>query len=340
MAFGAGGALMGAALSAFFTGRGETRIVMLVDGAAALAHIVLDYAWIFGRWGFPEMGIAGAAWATVTAEWLTVALYWIVLRAARYDRTYGLSAGRRLDPAMLRRVLRYGLPSGLQMFLEVAAFSVFLLLLGRLGPGAMAATNLAFNVNTLAFIPMIGLGIGVSTLVAQQLGRERPELAARAAWTGFWMAELYMGSMAVAYLAVPDLFLFGHAWGTDPSRFESVRAVTVVLLRFVAAYCLFDAMNVIFAGALKGAGDTRFVLATAAAMAPLPMVGCWYGMRYLGWQLLACWTLITVWICALGLIYLARFLQGRWRRMRVIEPQLLDNGSGRDQPAPQWETSP
>jgi multidrug resistance protein, MATE family len=340
LAFGAGGALVAAALSAFFTGRGETRIVMLVDGAAALSHIILDYAWIFGRWGLPEMGITGAAWATVAAEWLTVLLYWAVLRAPRYNRTYGLSAGRRVDLATIRRVLRYGLPSGLQMFLEVAAFSVFLLLLGRLGAGAMTATNLAFNINTLAFVPMMGLGIGVSTLVGQQLGRNRPELASRAVWTGFCVAQLYMGAMAVAYLAFPELFLFGHAWGTDPSRFESLRQVTVVLLRFVAVYCLFDAMNVIFAGALKGAGDTRFILITAAAMAPLPIVGCWSGMRYFGWQLLACWTLITVWICAMGLIYLARFLQGRWRGMRVIEPQLLDNESKPTQLPLQWENVP
>jgi MATE family multidrug resistance protein len=228
------------------------------------------------------------------------------------------------------------MPSGLQIFLEVAAFSVFLLLLGRLGPQAMAATNLAFNINTLAFVPMIGVGIGVSTLVGQQLGRDRPDLAARATWTGFWMAQIYMGGMAAAYFLVPDLFLFGHAWGTDPARFESIRQTTVVLLRFVAAYCLFDAMNVIFAGALKGSGDTRFVLATAAIMSPLPMVGCWLGMRWLGWELLACWGLITVWVCVLGLIYLGRFLDGRWRRMRVIEPGLPQGGAEREDADSEW----
>jgi MATE family multidrug resistance protein len=110
-------------------------------------------------------------------------------------------------------------------------------------------------------------------------------------------------------------------------------------LRFVAAYCLFDAMNVIFAAALKGAGDTRFVLATAAAMAPVPMLGCWYGMRYLGWQLLACWTLITVWICVLGLIYLRRFLGGRWREMRVIEPALVPKRPEAEQPASRPENT-
>lgn len=319
MAFGAGGVLVSAALAAFFTGRGETRVVMLVDGVAALVNIVLDYAWVFGRWGFPEMGIVGAGWATVAGEWLTVVLYWAILRAPRYNVPYGLAAGCRLDFPLLRRLLRFGLPSGLQMLLEVAAFSVFLLLVGRLGEHAMAATNLAFNINTLAFIPMMGMGIGVSTLVGQYLGRDQPALAARATWTALAMALAYMGAMAVAYVAVPDLFMFGHAWGTDAARFESLREVTVVLLRFVAAYCLFDAMNVVLAGALKGAGDTRFVLLTAVVLSPFPTLGAWIGLNCLGWQLLSSWALVTVWISVLGLVYLARFLQGRWRKMRVIE---------------------
>ena len=323
LTFGAGAALLGAAQSAFFTGIGATRVVMIVDGAAALANIALDYAWIFGRWGFPAWGIVGAGVATVVSQWLAVGLYTMIVLDRRF-RPFALREGCRYDGQLLRRLFRFGSPAGLQMFLEMVAFSVFLLILGRLGEDALAATNLAFNINTLAFMPMLGVGIAVSAMVGQQLGRDRPDLAARAAWTAFWMALGYMGSIAVAYVAVPDLFLLGHAWGTDPWRFAVIRKTTVVLLRFVAAYCLFDAMSVVFASAIKGAGDTRFVLVTAAIMAPLPVLASWLGIRYLDWHLLACWTAITVWISAVGIVYLARFLQGRWRQMRVIEPGLPD----------------
>lgn len=333
LTFGAGAALLTAAQSAFFTGIGATRVVMLVDGTAALANIALDYAWIFGHWGFPGWGIFGAGLATVVSQWLAVGLYAAIMLAARFRRPFALREGCRYDGQLVRRVFRYGAPAGLQMFLEMVAFSVVLLLLGRLGEDAMAATNLAFNINILAFMPMLGVGIAVSTLVGQQLGRNRPDLASRAAWTAFWMALAYMGSIAVAYVAVPDLFLLGHAWGTDPLRFAAIRPITVVLLRFVAAYCLFDAMSVVFASALKGAGDTRFVLVTAAIMAPLPVLACWLGMRYLDWTLLACWTAITLWICAVGLVYLGRFLQGRWRQMRVIEPGLPDEDRPADRAA-------
>jgi MATE family multidrug resistance protein len=335
LTLGAAAALLGGAQSAFFTGIGATRVVMVVDGVAAVSNIALDYAWIFGRWGFPAAGIAGAALATVVSQWLAVVLYAAIMGRRRFRRPFAIAEGFRYDRELLGRLLRFGSPAGLQMFLDLVAFTVFLLLLGRLGEDALTATNLAFNVNTLAFMPMLGMGIAVSALVGQHLGADRPDLATRATWTAFWIALTYMGSIAVAYVAVPDLFLIGHAWGTDPARFATLRTITVVLLRFVAAYCLFDAMNVVFAGAIKGAGDTRFVLATAAAMAPLPVLASWLGMRYFGWGLLACWTTVTLWICAMGLAYLGRFLQGRWRHMRVIEFAVSDTEIEADEPAEQ-----
>jgi len=328
LTLGAGAGLLNAAQAAFFTGIGATRVVMFVDGAAALVNIALDYAWIFGRWGFPAWGIAGAAAATVVSQWLSVVLYAAIMCRPQFSRAFALAAGCRFDLSLARRVLHFGTPAGLQMFVEMVAFTVFLLLLGRLGEDAMAATNLAFNINTLAFMPMLGMGIAVSTLVGQHLGRNQAGLAARSAWTAFWMALAYMGSIAAAYVLVPDLFLMGHALGTDPSRFAALREVTVVLLRFVAIYSLFDAMSVVFVGALKGAGDTRFVLATAAIVPPLPVAACWIGMRYFDWNLPGCWTAVTCWICVVGMVYMGRFLQGRWREMRVIEPVALGVGIG------------
>ncbi len=319
---GAGGVVTATALSAFFTGRGETRVVMIVDVAISLLNIVLDYAWIFGRFGFPEMGIAGAAWATVVSQWTAVLLYALFMLRPKYRDDYGLAGCLRPNLALLRRLLRFGGPNGVQMLLEVAAFTLFILLVGRLGEDAMAATTLAFNVNSVAFIPMLGLSLAVSTMVGQQLGRNRPRLAARATWTALWLALAYMGTMALLYLFAPDLFLMGHAAGTPPEEFDRLRDLTVVLLRFVAAYCLFDALNIVFVGAIKGAGDTRFILWTNLIIAPLPVAAGWWGTTRAGLGLGWCWVVITTWVCTLGLIYLTRFLQGHWRTMRVIEPEL------------------
>jgi len=336
LAFGAGGTLISTAFAAFFIGLGRTAVVMVVEGVACLLNAVLDYAWIFGQWGLPAWGIEGAAWATVVAQWSAVAMYGLVLRRVTYRRPYQLVAGCRFDSAMMGRLLRFGSPSGLQFLLETAGFTLLILVVGRLGEEALVATNLAFNINCLVWMPIGGLGTAVATIVGQQLGRSRPELAARATWTAFSIALAYTGTLAVLYILGPDLFLAAHASGIPPERFAGLRSTTILLLQFVAAYSLFDAMNLIFASAIKGAGDTRFVLATALILSPMPVVASWLGIHWLGAGLVWCWSAVTLGACLLGIIFLGRFIQGRWRHMRVIEPSLSQPERRRAdrQPAP------
>ncbi len=321
LTFGSGAMIIAAAQVSFFTGREKTRIVMFVDIAATLLNAVLAYVWIFGRCGCSAGGITGAAWATTTAEWCRVAVYaWLMLRPTNRE-VYRLATGWRLNARLMGRLWRYGGPGGVQAFVEVAAFTVFLMLVGQLGELPLAATTIAFTINNLAWIPMWGLGTAVTAIVGQQIGRNLPNLAARATWTALAIALAYMGTMALLYVVVPDWFLMGYASGTSLTDFGSLRDVTVVLLRFVAAYCLFDALNVVFVSAIRGAGDMRFILLTTLVMSPPPLLAAWWGVKWQGWGLFWCWIVITVWICSLGLIYLARFLQGRWQGMRVIEPE-------------------
>ena len=186
----------------------------------------------------------------------------------------------------------------------------------------MAATTLAFNINNVAWVPMIGLGIALTTIVGQRLGKDCPHSAARATWTAFWLGQAYFSVLAALYVLTPDLFLLGHAAGTSPEEFDRLRDLTVVLLRFVAAYSLLDAINIVFVHAIKGAGDTRFILAVSSITSPMPVLAVWLGITHFDLGLIWCWIVLTAWVWGLALIYLLRFLQGRWREMRVIEPAI------------------
>jgi MATE family multidrug resistance protein len=211
--------------------------------------------------------------------------------------------------------------------------------LGQLDPRQLAATNVAFQINLLAFVPLIGVGIAVSTLVGQKVTSGRPDLAARATYSAVWLSLAYTAVFGAAYIAAPDLFMLAHALGVDEAQhaqFAEVRGLTVVLLRFVAAYCLFDALQIVFSSAIKGAGDTWFVLITSAVVSlagvVVGQVGAIFGGGLYWW-----WCVITGWIITLSAVYLARFLQGKWRQMRVIEPdpsQLDDRLPGRAATAP------
>jgi MATE family multidrug resistance protein len=317
---GGGGLVIAAALSSFFTGRGQVRTVMIVDSLGALTNLVLDYAWIFGHWGFPEAGVAGAAWATVVSLWLRTIIYFVLFLAPANRQRYGTVRGCRIDLPLMRRLLRFGYPAGIQMLLEVAGFTGFLMVVGWLGPDEHAATNLAFTINALAFVPMLGFGLAVTTLVGQHLGENRPQIAARGVWSAYVLATIYMAAVSALYLAVPHWFLLAHAANSDPAQFTRISDAVTILLRFVAAYSLFDTMNIVFVGALKGAGDTRFILLTSLGLCLVPIALPWVGLTYFDFGLVGCWSVATLWVCILGMTYLGRFLQGSWRTMRVIEP--------------------
>ena len=173
------------ALSCFFSGRGQTMIVLMVNVSSVLVNAGLDWALIFGKGPFPRLGIAGAAIATNLANVYAALCYIGLLYWYSKNGPYRFWGHRAFDRGLMRDLLQFGGPSGLQMFLDVAGFTAFIMIIGWIGPSELAATNIAFNLNTLAFTPVIGVGIAVATLVGQRIGEGRPELAASSTWKGF-----------------------------------------------------------------------------------------------------------------------------------------------------------
>lgn len=337
LALGAGAVVISGAQSSFYTGRGLTGIVMLVNGGGTLLDIALEYAFIFGTWGLPEMGIAGAGLTTVISNWATVLAFWWLMRRPQERVQFNLDENR-FDWEIFRRLIYFGLPSGLPQLIEGGAFTILTIAVAAISLIAGAATSLAFAINAVAFVPMIGLNIAVSTLVGQKLGENRPDLAERATWTAMVMAMLYTGFCAVLYLTMPDSFLMLHAAFADDPNFPQVRQTTVVLLRFVALYCFFDATQIVLVGALRGAGDTRFVLFNATIISAVAILTGLYLQKTFAWRetgygLYGWWWVMTAWLCVLGISYLVRFSQGRWKSIRVIEPELPDDEQPASEPA-------
>jgi MATE family multidrug resistance protein len=252
-----------------------------------------------------------------------VALYWYLIRRPANREKYGILKGRGLDLALMKRLWRFGGPNGLQFLLEGAGFTLIVMCMGQLDNSFLVATTVAFQINLLAFVPMFGVGIAVSTLVGQQLTSGRSDLAARATWTAIWLGLAYTIVFGVAYIAVPDWFLLGHAVGVPEAEFTEVRLLVAVLLRFVAAYCIFDCLQIMLSCALKGAGDTWFILLTSAVVSLLGVVVGQTG-AFLGGELYWWWCVVTGWIVTLCVIYAVRFLQGKWKQMRVIEADGAD----------------
>jgi MATE family multidrug resistance protein len=323
LCYGAFPSLAAASMSAFYAGRGKTWTLVLANGIGTFSNILFDYLLIFGNAGFPEMGIRGAGLATVISSAITFFLYLALISRKRYNEEYATLQGWKPSWTIMRRILRYGFPSGTHMFMDIAGFTMFVLIMGSLGIVNLAATNIAFNISTLAFMPMIGGGIAVSVLVGQYLGRDRADLARRSVYSGFFLAFTYMALVSLSYVLLPELFLAPYAANADPAGFAPIRGIVVVLLRFVAVYSLFDAMNIIFSSAVKGAGDTHFVMKTiVVASVAVLIIPSYVSLVILKAGIYTGWTIASAYAAVLGLSFLFRFLQGKWQTMRVIEPSV------------------
>jgi MATE family multidrug resistance protein len=254
----------------------------------------------------------------------------LILRP-RFRKDYRTLSGWRFDPPLFARLLRFGLPTGLQYSLEVLAFALFMIIVGRIGADELAATALAFNLNMLVFLPMLGLSVGVASLVGRYLGADRPEVAERSTYSAFWLALGYIAAGALLYLFAPGLLLAPYAAGADPRAFAGVAPIAVALLRFVALYSFFDMMNLVFAAGLKGAGDTLYPLGLTVFLSWVAMLGPAYlAWAFAGAGVYVAWSAASAYVILLGLLMLRRFQQGRWKSMRVIEamPPRLERVAG------------
>jgi MATE family multidrug resistance protein len=129
-----------------------------------------------------------------------------------------------------------------------------------------------------------------------------------------------MTSIAAAYILLPDIFVTPFAAKADPQGFTEIYRYSVVLLRFVAIYSIFDTLNIIFCSAIKGAGDTRFVmLMTVILTLFVLIVPTYLGIVVFDYGLTVSWILATIYIISLGITFYIRFLNGKWKTMRVIE---------------------
>lgn len=309
-----------AVASGFFTGLGQTRTVIGINFVGLVLNVFLDYVMIFGKWGFPSMGIAGAGYATAIATYGAAIYGFYLLFRQENETIYRFKSSIRMNWNLLKQFLKFGLPSGMQWALEGLAFTVFLIIMGRLpnGEAALASSSIAVTVMMLSVLPAMGVAQAVMTLVGQHLGAKDPEQAEKMTWAGVQVTMMYMSSVAILFYLIPDFFLSWFKNEENALLWAQVTVIAPVLLKIVGVFTLFDAtyMNISFA--LKGAGDTRFV-SIVALLIPWPvMVLPTYLIRDWENAVIWGWCFAAVYSLSITTILFLRFRQGRWKSMSVI----------------------
>lgn len=303
------------ALANYFNGIHRPSVNAVSVVAATIVNIVLSYGLVLGRFGLPAMGVAGAAWGTVVATGFRTCWLMTAMCYGRYAAQYDARRTWRIEPGKMRRLFDVGWPSGLQFVLDIAAWSVMVVwLVGRHGTAHLAASNTVGRYCELSFMPAVGIGLAVCTLVGRSIGEGRLDMARRWAMLGAVVNMTFMTLMGVIYVIVGSDLI--RIFNDDPT----VVSIGARLLVVAAVFQLFDAAAVTYHNALRGAGDTRWPAIVGAIEIWVILIG---GGTLIGWiwpglESRGPWIAAAAFIVAIGVSFYLRWKSGKWEDLDVI----------------------
>ncbi len=309
-------AILSMGFNAFFMGIQRPRIALLAVILSLVVNATGNYLLIFGKLGFPEMGVAGAAIATVVGWAVRVVFLAAAMVLPEFDRRYRTRQPPAWSSSKLAGMLRIGGPTAVQWLVDIGSWLVFLaVIMPPYGVEAVAASNVGLQYMHLSFMPAIGIGIALCSQVGFAIGENKPERAMRQTRVAMRLTGTFMGGVGVLFVVggYPLMWLFNR----DPAV---IYAGQLVLLG-AAVFQVFDAMSITYMNALRGAGDTRWPAVAVFLCCWVIFVGGGLLVRKLLPQvgLIGPWVMCAVYIIVLGLLLRRRWRAGPWREIRLFD---------------------
>jgi len=306
-------------LSSYFAGIGRTRVVMLCDVCGLVFNVPLCYVMVFGKLGLPALGIIGAGVSTIIASALACLLF-ILFYMERENRVkFFVMNSFHVDWGVLRRFWRLGFPSGLELFLNVAAFNLFLLMFQGYGVVEGASAAIVFNWDLLSFVPMIGLNIGVISLIGRFVGANDMARTDEVMSAAFFLGIFYSAVLAILYISFR--FPLVEVFSPPEGNFSEIRELAAFMMIGLSSYVMADAIIIISGGVLRGAGDTRWLMYTSVGLHWAMLIAQYYVI--LVWQFgpRVSWLTFCAMIFAIAIVYVWRLQSGVWRdpeRLKLV----------------------
>ena len=333
------GAVVGTeVLGNWYGGLGNTRLHMIASMLVMVLNVALNWLLIEGNLGFPAMGVEGAALGSVIASWAGFGLLATVfLMGWGTERVTGKL---RLKWSEFVRMIRFGLPNGINWFLEFAAFALFLnLVVAELGPVVQAAMMVVIQINSVSFMPAFGISSAGAILVGQAIGRKEHDDVENIIGLTAAVAAVWQVSVGVAYVAIPAVLMNWFAPPTENG--PAFLAIGTSMLMISAAWQLFDAWAISMGETLRAAGDTAW---------------CMWARMTLAWLVFTPFSIISVnvlsggpnmaiacmvvYMMVLSSVLVWRFYTGAWRDIDLTGSDDLglddqgDGETGRQEPGP------
>lgn len=306
-------------MGCFFSGIGKTKIVMVATIAAMLTNVFLDYVLIFGKFGFEPMGIKGAAYATVTGSLVATFILVFSYFQPKNIKEFFVLKSLHFDKVILKKLIYYGSPAGIEMFLNFLAFSTMIFMFQSQGDVVSTATTIMFNWDLVSFIPLLGIEIAVTSLVGRYMGAGLPGIAQKTTFSGIKSGIFYSIIILILFIFIPEYLVRVFSPENPSLVFEQAVPIAVSMIRIATLYVLAEAIMVAIIGALRGAGDTYFTM-FASVLSHWTLIPLLYlSFFVLNFSAVISWFIMVIVFLIFCLVLILRFKSGKWKKISVIK---------------------
>lgn len=304
------------ALAGFFLGLGKSRIVLVATTAGMVVNLPLNYLLIFGKLGFPKLGIVGAALGTVAGSFVIVIILLLVYFSDYYHRNYQTRDMLKFSFNHMSTLLHFGFPAGLELFLNMIAFNFIIQALHSYGRMVAAASTIVFNWDMVAFVPMLGLGMATTTVVGQAIGRGNRGEAEKNTYVALVTGWAYSLTIALLFVVMTGPLV---SFFINSGEQDQIYSLGVIMLRMAAIYLVADSAQLVFSGALKGAGDSTWAMLISTGLHV-----CFAGVAVVLVYVLrvspvVMWACFIVFLMLLGVSMFLRFKSGAWKHINMVK---------------------
>ncbi len=324
-------------LEQFFFGVHRPRIVLLASIVANAFNVLANYTLIFGKFGFPAMGLEGAAIGSIAAWALQLALLLGIFLSGPMHRKFHTRFVTTVRWKHCKELLKLGFPAGVQLCNDIFCWSVFLAVLvsRKFGTEHLMASTIAMRYMGLSFMPTVGIGIATTTLVGKNIGAGRGDLARRRMHASLIVAMAYMGLCGLGFwiFRYPMVSFFVRVLPSrelDPQQVQQITAriidIGTTVLICAAIFQLFDAVGIVYIGALRGAGDTRWPMFVTMVLSWGIIVGGGSVVVNAFPQLksIGPWIAGSIYVAAMGTAMAWRFESGKWENIQLLtRPRII-----------------
>lgn len=308
------------ALAGFFSGQGRTAITMVVNVIGNIVNLFLSYAMIFGKFGFSEMGIRGAAWSTVIGGISVTIIFLAIIFSPKINKKFRIGRLFGFNKAASWRLIKYGIPNGFGFFMDVVSFSIFTFIAGNIDKLSLAASNIVLSLEQIVFMPLLGVAIATQILMGQSVGRQRPDIGIKYTWCAMKLGGVYAVVITALFIFIPKFFTGLFVGKVMTQDMALILEKTVPLMHLLCLFTIGDLLFLVFGDAIRGAGDTKFhmkvmILCSIGLLAP----GSYIIVMVFNLGITAAWGWIVTYAWLTGLIMMWRFLSGRWKNIDITK---------------------